>query len=169
MASQILPTLSALFFSSVVPAPQLYVDDLFLVKYDAMSLDGQPTLAPHRDGSLLSFSVALNDPMTAFNGGGTHFVGVNHVVRPKCVGDLVAHCGKLLHGGALVTAGKRFILVGFVKATGPAVNKEFLESITVSRAFEDPKLDRSILRNALRPIANQNDKGTAAWLQYIAA
>ena len=36
------------------------------------------------------------------------------VVRPARQGDLFAHCGRLLHGGAPVTKGKRLLLVGFV-------------------------------------------------------
>ena len=48
----------------------------------------------HRDGSLISFSIALTSPGD-FEGGGTRFVGVEKVLRPEHSGDLVTHSGKV--------------------------------------------------------------------------
>lgn len=148
--ARILPALKVGYFPDATEdEAHLFVDDIFLVKYESSEKGCQSGLEPHRDGSLLSFNVALNDPAT-FGGGGTHFVGENVVIRPRHTGDLVTHCGKILHGASPVTSGVRYILVGFVKAVGKAVNVPFLESFTVSRAFEDPSLDARIVRGALR-------------------
>ncbi|KAL3805119.1 hypothetical protein HJC23_003347 [Cyclotella cryptica] len=88
----------------------------------------------HRDGSLLSFTLLLNPP-NEFQGGGTIFDALrstnhhhNHdtdhpsstlltaegCIRPPHAGYATLHCGKLLHGGHIVTGGQRIVLVGFV-------------------------------------------------------
>ena len=60
---------------------QLRFRDLFFVKYSAAEEGVQSGLAPHRDGSLLSLNILLNDP-AEFEGGGTLFldegVTLNH-------------------------------------------------------------------------------------------
>lgn len=114
--------------------------DLFVAHFQAkdetMGTDGArgrgvPTktnvidrLELHRDGSILSFSLLLNPPHE-FEGGGTFYDalrdvqpgGIVHrggVIRPERAGDAVLHCGKILHGADVVTAGRRTVLVGFV-------------------------------------------------------
>ena len=82
----------------------------------------------HRDGSLLSFTVLLSPP-NEFKGGGTIFDALVDVatpddsgsilqppgvIQPPQAGYVTLHSGKLLHGGHLVTAGQRIVLVGFV-------------------------------------------------------
>ena len=88
----------------------LGIGDLFVVKYD---VKGQDHLEFHRDGSLLSFNILLNDD---FDGGGTtinHPEGsVSHLSKK---GDLFIHSGKLLHCGNKITRGRRYILVCFVE------------------------------------------------------
>jgi hypothetical protein len=101
--------------------------DLFVAHYqvkesgDSNIMD---RLELHRDGSLLSFSLLLSS-QDDFSGGGTFYdalrdiepSGILHsggVIRPK-QGDAVLHCGKLLHGADVVTAGHRTVLVGFVE------------------------------------------------------
>jgi hypothetical protein len=89
---------------------------------------GMDRLEPHRDGSVLSFTVLLSPPSN-FEGGGTFFDALRDepandnmclheggVVRPKFAGDAVLHSGKLLHGADAVTRGSRTVLVGFVSA-----------------------------------------------------
>ena len=155
----ILPRLRALFFSgSSEPAPALAVNDLFFVKYDA---EHQASLGPHRDGSIVSFSIAMNSP-AVFKGGGTFFAhhdvaGKDRrvddddmtIVRPTAVGDLVLHSGKLVHGGVAITSGVRYILVGFVQATGGVVDAAFMSSMTCAQARIDPELDWPILCGAV--------------------
>ena len=48
----------------------------------------------------------------------------DQTLRPQRTGDLVVHCGKLLHAGAPITHGERHIVVGFVKVSERAVRVE---------------------------------------------
>ena len=88
----------------------LRVADGFVVKYDADG--GQTELKPHRDGSVLSFNIALNS-MNEFEGGGTWFHSLDDAVKID-QGDVVTHSSSLLHGGHGITSGKRYIMVCFV-------------------------------------------------------
>jgi hypothetical protein len=88
--------------------------DGFVVKYDAAG--GQRELKPHRDGSVLSFNIALN-PASEFEGGGTWFASLDDAIKID-QGEMVTHSSALLHGGHGITSGKRYILVGFVILEG---------------------------------------------------
>ena len=188
VARAVLPRIAALFFDSeMVPGEgaegaaacsgreaggvHLEVNDLFFVKYDAAH---QASLGPHRDGSLVSFSIAMNAP-DEFTGGGTFFEhpeieaaaaacdGTARcareveerraddlvVVRPSAVGDLISHSGKLVHGGVAITEGLRYIVVGFVSVVGGHIDSDFLSSQTVGMVRIDPSLDWSILCGAV--------------------
>jgi hypothetical protein len=92
----------------------LRVADGFVVKYDANG--GQTELRPHRDGSVLSFNIALN-PMNEYDGGGTWFSSIDDPVRID-VGEMVTHSSSLLHGGHGITSGRRYIMVCFVILEG---------------------------------------------------
>lgn len=91
--SRVLPTLSRLYFPKNDKPGQdglssemlLTCEDLFLVQYDATQPGGQRSLGAHRDESLLSFNIALNDP-SEFVGGGTRFVESGNVLRPEHAG-----------------------------------------------------------------------------------
>ena len=72
----------------------------------------QASLPLHRDGSLLSFNILLNNA-AAFDGGGTYFELLDTTYRGQ-QGDAVIHSGRLRHAGAEVTRGERYVLVGFV-------------------------------------------------------
>ncbi len=150
MASVVLPTLYKLYFNGDEEQVKLAINDLFYVRYDGDTANAQKELEAHRDGSLLSFSIALTSP-EKFVGGGTRFVGSNKVVRPIQAGDLVTHSGKVLHAGEKVVNGVRDILVGFVTATGPAINEIFLASRMVTRASctDAGVLDWAIVNGAL--------------------
>ena len=102
----------------------------FSIKYEAK--DGsQDHLDYHRDSSLLSFTMLLNDP-SEFEGGGTKFKGLNDTVLQHEVGMLTIHCGQLLHGGQKITSGKRYIMAGFISASSPHLNADVvLESKTI--------------------------------------
>jgi hypothetical protein len=134
---------------------QMFYLDLFCAHYQAA--DGHLTgstqtmdrLEAHRDGSLMSFTITLNDP-NEFDGGGTFFDSLrdihgnmttiatttnstitsssagavlcpNGAIRPARAGDGVFHCGKLLHGGSVITSGSRTVLVGFVDVISDVV------------------------------------------------
>jgi len=85
--------------------------DLFFVRYSAMP-GGQPGLALHRDGSVISFNILLNCPST-FDGGGT-YIEADDCTYQIGQGDVFVHSGKLRHGGHPITRGERYVLVGFV-------------------------------------------------------
>ena len=92
----------------------LRVADGFIVKYDADG--GQTELKPHRDGSVLSFNIALN-PASDYEGGGTWFQSLDNPVRID-QGEIVTHSSSLLHGGHGITSGRRYIMVCFVILEG---------------------------------------------------
>lgn len=111
-----------------VDADDMEYLDLFVAHYQAKnettSGSGMDRLESHRDGSLLSFSLLLNDPGD-FTGGGTFYDALRDVrttdllheggaIRPLQAGDACLHCGKILHGADVVTSGSRTVLVGFV-------------------------------------------------------
>jgi hypothetical protein len=110
LVERIYPLLTAQFGNFLPDPSKLRVADGFVVKYDAQG--GQTELKPHRDGSVLSFNIALN-PSTDFDGGGTWFASLNDAIRLK-QGELVSHASGILHGGHGITRGKRYILVAFV-------------------------------------------------------
>jgi hypothetical protein len=94
-----------------VPHASISVRDLFYVRYSAAP-GQQADLSLHRDGSYVSFNVLLN-PESQFEGGGTYVQCKDHVYT-IAQGDAFLHSGQLLHAGALITSGERFILVGFL-------------------------------------------------------
>jgi hypothetical protein len=141
LVERIYPLLSTQFGFVLPDATKLRLADGFVVKYDANG--GQTQLKPHRDGSVLSFNIALN-PAQDFEGGGTWFSsleendmqgGANEyddesfwrqelrrhsdsaAVRID-QGEMVSHASALLHGGHGITTGNRYILVGFVILEG---------------------------------------------------
>ncbi len=164
ITNKVLPTLISLYFNnddgdddnnnnnsySNNKQVTLKINDLFYVRYDGDTENAQRELEAHRDGSLLSFSIALTSP-DSFIGGGTRFVGSSQVLRPEKAGDLVLHSGKVLHAGEMVTKGVRDILVGFVTASGTCINETFLASHMVTRCPVDDNglLDSPIVNGAL--------------------
>jgi len=110
LVSRLYPLLRAQFGEFIPDPSKLRVADGFVVKYDADA--GQKELKPHRDGSVLSFNIALN-PANEFEGGGTWFASLNDAIKID-QGDVVSHASGLLHGGHGITRGKRYILVAFV-------------------------------------------------------
>jgi hypothetical protein len=114
LVERIYPLLTAQFEEFLPDASKLRVADGFIVKYDAAG--GQTELKPHRDGSVVSFNIALN-PRSDFDGGGTWFDSLNDAVRIN-EGEIVSHASGILHGGHGITRGKRYILVAFVILEG---------------------------------------------------
>ena len=103
-------------FGRYLPDPnKLRVADGFVVKYDAEG--GQTELKPHRDGSVISFNIALN-PATDYEGGGTWFASLSDKPIKIEQGHVVSHASGILHGGHGITSGKRYILVAFVILEG---------------------------------------------------
>ena len=84
VAMKVLPKISCYFG---LCEDHLHIGELFVVKYehtDDGSGDGseesstQTGLSAHIDGTPWSFVIALNDPRTSFEGGGTFFPNVNN-------------------------------------------------------------------------------------------
>lgn len=114
LVERIYPMLQAQYGMFLPDATKLRLADGFVVKYDAAG--GQRELKPHRDGSVLSFNIALN-PASEFEGGGTWFASLDDAIKID-QGEMVTHSSALLHGGHGITSGKRYILVGFVILEG---------------------------------------------------
>ena len=85
--------------------------DCFFVKYSAAE-GGQRELQTHSDGSTFSFNILLNEP-SDFEGGGTRFEKSGKVVHVKR-GAALGHSGHVEHSGVAISAGERYLLVGFV-------------------------------------------------------
>jgi len=92
----------------------LYLRDLFVVKY---AMGGQRSLSLHKDGSHLSFNIALQSFDSDYKGGGTYVKAINRTIHIK-KGDVLFHPSALYHKGVEITDGVRYILVGFVKMQG---------------------------------------------------
>jgi hypothetical protein len=107
LVERIYPLLRAQFGTYLPDPSRLRVADGFVVKYDAAG--GQKELKPHRDGSVVSFNIALN-PATDYEGGGTWFASLDDHIKID-QGEMVSHASALLHGGHSITSGKRYILV----------------------------------------------------------
>ena len=108
--TRVYPLLREQFQQFLPDGRSLRVADGFVVKYDADG--GQSELKPHRDGSVLSFNIALN-PAADFEGGGTWFQSLQDAVKID-QGEVCSHASGVLHGGHGITSGKRYILVAFV-------------------------------------------------------
>ncbi len=78
-------------------------------------------------------------------------VGRAAIPVPSC-GDLTTHCGKLLHEGAQVTGGRRYILVGFVRVKARRIDHAFVESsLYANSAGRGGESDYDILEEAYDP------------------
>ena len=73
----------------------------------------QASLPLHSDQSILSFTIALNDP-AEYEGGGTWFRALGKAVDAPAAGHAVLFPGKVLHGGQPITRGTRYIIVLFM-------------------------------------------------------
>ena len=101
----------------------LFFLDLFIVKYDS----SYPSLGPHTDGCLLSFTLQLNHELQ-FEGGGLQFTKSDEIFHLK-QGELLLFRSKIEHQGLAIQSGQRIILVGFIetKRRGILSKEYFLE------------------------------------------
>ena len=107
--------------------------EVFVVKYDAEGQDAFRGLDMHEDGSAYSFNALLNDP-SEFTGGGTLFEESGLTLRPQ-QGEVLIHRGKLRHAGVQITAGRRYVLVGFIRLWGEqGASDEQEQHLGVARA-----------------------------------
>lgn len=121
-----------------LPKESMYMNDLFVVKYSA---EGQRKLTIHRDVSIVSFNVLLNEA-SEFEGGGTKFYYINKLV-PIQKGEVLIHSGKLYHAGNEVTKGNRYIMVGFVGINSDMINHDLRKEI-YKRSLTDEEVINSL-------------------------
>lgn len=98
---------------------------------------GQSKLKMHRDISILSFNVLLNEA-SDFDGGGTKLFKANKVIEIQ-KGEVAMHSGRLYHSGREVTRGVRYIMVGFIGIKGDRVNDE-MRKATYKRSVTDDEM-----------------------------
>ena len=96
-------------------------DDCFVVRYDGDNdaQGGGPgfsSLRPHEDESLLSLTIALNDP-SEYEGGGLYIHSTGDLLNGDA-GTVLCFAGQLVHGGYPVTSGTRWILTVFLYVDG---------------------------------------------------
>ena len=113
-------------------------EDLFLVRYTP---DTQSSLESHRDGTIISFVLQLNDD---FQGGGTYIQSLDKTLRHS-TGDLCIHSGWLFHGAKPVTQGARYVLIGFCNINAHWHTHRKLQP----NALHEP--DASVLRKGVHP------------------
>ena len=89
---------------------ELTVSDAFIIRY---SLDCQPGLELHSDGSELSFIIALNG-LNEYEGGGTFVRSLDRTFRLQC-GAGFFFSGKWKHAGVPIRSGERFVLAAFIQ------------------------------------------------------
>ena len=120
----LLPAIGDAFPTAFRDVSSLRLQEARLVKYNASA--GQTELGMHRDGPVVTASVALNSP-DEYCGGGTLIealgrarwgAGAHEAADPSVAfrpgrGCVVLHPGNVRHGGAPISSGVRYILVCF--------------------------------------------------------
>ena len=113
----LLPALGDAFPTGMLNA-DIRLQEARLVKYNATA--GQTELGMHRDGPVVTATVALNAPQE-YEGGGTLIEALSKRGAPDAAaafrverGCAVLHPGSVRHGGAELTSGVRYILVCFL-------------------------------------------------------
>ena len=107
----LLPAAAAAYYpAATASAVRLRVLDGFLVRYQAGKQAGLPT---HCDQSLLSYTIALNEP-TEYEGGGTFFRALGAALDAPHAGHAVLFPGRLEHAGQPITRGTRYVIVLFM-------------------------------------------------------
>ena len=85
-----------------------------MIKYDA-SLGKASKLRTHKDNSDVSFILLISNP-SDFEGGGTFFHALNKTIYLR-QGEALIFNGQLVHEAIPITAGKRFVISGFITFT----------------------------------------------------
>eukprot|EP01051_Picozoa_sp_SAG22_P001763 SAG22_NODE_73_length_22318_cov_47.105315_10_plen_606_part_00 len=131
LVQKVVAAVTAALAASAHSAPELAAaaaagisfGDVFVVKYEATGAAGQRSLALHADGSAVTFQLALNGDGngSSFAGGGTYFKAMDCQATAR-VGSALVFGGDLLHAGVEITAGVRYLLVGFGAAAAAAAS-----------------------------------------------
>jgi len=163
--------------ASAFPSIQLQPENLRLggcrvVKYDAS--EGRVELGMHRDGLLVTANIALNSARE-YEGGGTIVEGATPFDEPIRVerGHVLLHPGDVRHGGAPITAGKRYVLVCFILDATVVPHEKYCydqmdRDVEAARTIPADDLARASERNRLFERAAKNCADAYAFcrLQY---
>ena len=103
--------------------------------------DAQPGLKVHRDGTVISCVIQLNND---FEGGGTYIESLGQSLRHN-TGDLCIHSGWFRHGAKPIQSGIRYVLIGFCNIEAKWYTHHQLHP---SAPFEP---DQQTLRKAIKP------------------
>lgn len=98
---------------------KLGINEMFVVKYD---ISGQRFLKYHNDGSEFSFIIGLNDD---YENGGTQFKHNKEIIKTG-IGNCLVFSGQNKHKGRAITAGKRYIIAGFLNYGGESYCEDVL-------------------------------------------
>ena len=98
LQERLFPMLATQYPSAIPDADALRVLDCKILKYNATS--GQSRLGTHRDGSLVTFTIALNHA-DAYEGGGLFVEALRRVFKTQ-QGCVLTHPGIMRHGGQRV-------------------------------------------------------------------
>ena len=128
---------------------KLIVYRALVVQYDeAARLTHQPV---HRDASLISMIVPLND-CSEYKGGGTYIEPLSKsIVLPQ--GHALLHPSAVRHAGHRLTAGERWVLVVFLSTREPRReehSRRFKERARAMGESGDLMGELAVLRHALR-------------------
>jgi hypothetical protein len=134
---ELFPTLYNLFHTKIkqifaemfdiIDINDVNVTEMFFVKY-RHEPNSQISLDPHKDGSEMSFVIALNNE---YEGGGTNFIVTDRHVKLK-KGECVFFTGKQYHEGISISDGTRYILTGFINYK----HEKFCDTV-IERIFSD--------------------------------
>ena len=88
-----------------------FSNENFMARY---TTNRQSHLSLHHDRSHLTLVIKMNDE---FSGGGTWFPKYQKLINPEAVGTAALHPGMVTHrhGARPITAGKRYIIVSFIR------------------------------------------------------
>ena len=116
LKNKLFPALAQIFPHVVTDPSLLCIQSAYIFKYTPES--GEKT-DMHMDGSLLSFTILLNDK-TDFEGGGTFFecLGEKGEIIHMNKGDVTFRPAGLRHRGQPISSGERYVLGGFVTLAG---------------------------------------------------
>lgn len=122
LQSRLYPSIASQFACDELSTPYLRVTTSSIVKYNASS--GHTSLGVHRDGPLVTATIALNS-IDDYDGGGTFIealasnpsLGHNNGVLRVDTGNVILHPGTVRHGGNRITRGLRYILVVWIFST----------------------------------------------------
>ena len=94
------------------------LDTLFISKHTAN--DDNNFIGLHRDETIFSFIIQLNDPQN-FEGGEIYYKSLNETIQLK-QGEMIIFSGKLLHSLLPVIKGESIIISGFINILSPSLN-----------------------------------------------